>query len=82
MGASAIGSTSEQIANSLLNAVKWTPSNNKCLDYGGGNGHFSNTIMLRGCKDLTAFAPFEEIPKITSVNRINALDSLVDELFD
>ena len=40
MGAFAIGSTSEQIANSLLNAVKWTPSNSKCLDYGGVKGHF------------------------------------------
>ena len=82
MGAFAIGSTSEQIANSLLNAVKWTPSNSNCLDYGGGKGHFSNTLMLRGCKDLTVFEPFGENPKIASVNWINDLDNLGDELFD
>lgn len=45
-GTFAAGSTTEHIAYSLLNAIRWSPStNDKCLDYGGGRGHFANALL-------------------------------------
>lgn len=81
-GAFAAGSTTAQIANSLLSAVKWTPSAGNCLDYGGGKGYFASALLMRGCRSLSVYEPFGAFPGLQSVNWVNDLSQLGSERFD
>ena len=78
----AMGSTDELIAFSLLDSVKYSPITKKCLDYGGGKGHFANALIQKGCRDLTVYEPYGQNPGFLSVNWINDINNLGDDLFD
>lgn len=81
-GRFAAGSTTENISESLLSAVKWSPSGCKCLDYGGGKGRFAKSLIQKGCKDLTVYEPFGPKPNGLSANWIDNIMDLGDEKFD
>jgi len=81
-GTFAAGSTNEQIASSLLDAVRFSPFGSRSLDYGGGKGHFANALLKKGCESLTVYEPFAQNPGIQSVRWINDMNNLAEELFD
>lgn len=81
-GSYAAGSTDENIARSLLDAVGFWPEGSKCLDYGGGKGSLTRVLAERGCQHLTVFEPFGQNPGIQSVNWISDLREIEGERFD
>lgn len=78
----AAGSTTEKIANSLLDVVKWRPSNGNCLDYGGGKGDFAKALLKRGCLKRTVYEPFGTPPGLPTVHWINDLKEQGTDLFE
>ena len=78
----AAGSTSRKIANSLLDIVNWSPTQNNCLDYGGGKGNFTISLIQRGAKNITVFEPFGKNPGLQYVNWVNNMNQLGSELFE
>ncbi|MCP5444985.1 MAG: class I SAM-dependent methyltransferase [Chromatiaceae bacterium] len=81
-GEFAAGSTNIQIANSLLDAVKWSKRSGRCLDYGGGNGEFANALAQKGCSALTVYEPYGQDPGIPNVKWISSFEALAKERFE
>lgn len=73
----ATGSTDQAIANSLLDAFNWSPSDGEfCLDYGAGHGHFSKALMDSGSSSVHAFEPFGVKPEWLDVMWIKNTNDL------
>lgn len=81
-GTYAAGSTTKQIAYSLLDAVRWSPEGSKCLDYGGGKGFFANALLDKGCKYLAVYEPHGQNPGLSSVIWVHNISELEGKLFN
>lgn len=72
----AAGTTTEQIASSLLEVVGWRETGGRCLDYGGGKGQLACALVNNGCMNLTVYEPYNKNPGLTSVRWIHDVNEL------
>ncbi|MEQ8206130.1 MAG: class I SAM-dependent methyltransferase [Woeseia sp.] len=79
----ATGSTDALIGNSLLDAFQWRPIPDAvCLDNGAGHGHFTKTLIERGCQHVYAFEPYGTKPNWLDMDWIRDADKLPTQKFD
>jgi SAM-dependent methyltransferase len=75
-GRFAAGSTSQEIAASILSAMTTGSEITACLDYGGGSGGMAAALLHRGATDVTVVEPFGAKARIAGVKWISDLQEL------
>ena len=82
-GRFAAGSTNVKIANSLLAAFCGSTVHGSCLEYGGGNGKFSEALLDHKATDIFVYEPYGFCQKTHGIRWFSAWENLPkDKKFD